>query len=346
MTQAAKISVFDLESLTFKTFGRRPRSLCGPSDVIQSLESWTQGRNLGDTRHRLSTGENCYCFGIHSSQGQGVIISLWHESPAVDGRVLFATEDVAVGKFKVQSEDVPDRTIPGVPSYFWIHGNWAHVSAVSFEGRRAPIGKLRGFLRLFMSLSCDLVSATVDWDEEEARVEGMSYDPGDGSGEVRCRPSVVLERATSPGIASMRAGLSGVRSVMRKDEISREQVARSLWSGLFGYHQDRMPETSRVLHQIQTPEGISKELFDSLVELYRAESVPDGVGALKDSGVERVLDIGFRRSNGDVQWLSQNKVNSRHDLAVRERDGVIRSLPELAQELSRRERQILDGRDT
>ncbi len=320
----ARISVNEIRSLEYHTWGPEPETVGSASDILRDLVSWSRRLEFGDRGlEHLHHGKS-YLHGIEAFE-HGVVLCLWHEGGTVDGKVLFADEhDGAVSARKVDK-----GKIAGVPAYYWIPSPpMDSVCHVGLPFRPASREKLANFLKAFMTTSCSLVNRTQYADEESAEVFSCHL-PDDGR---PVRPLVHFATAMRGDVGDLRAQLAEVRGIERKEtKVHAVKELHSLFKRLFGLEEDGLPRTSRVHYKVDTPNGITKALFDDIVDYYQ------------ERGDEQ-LDIGFYKAKQGVQWLSGRRLVAHHELGVREEDGVVVSLADLAQELAERRNKILGGK--
>ena len=333
----ARVCVYEIVNLDYSTFGRGAKRYSSPAEVIETLGEWVEDLSFEDTGlEHLNRGRS-YCYDMVEHHEHGVLLALWNEEALIDAKTLYASKDATVGSVLVTPKKAPPNTVSGRPAYFWFPSGWQHMCALNFNNRPASKDRLTNYLRCFMNTSCEpYCVAHGDEKASVATVNGPESQNGEAlQAVVRFDLMISEQQALDSAVRNVRT-IHFKEELIRKPQAGKGSKAARLqkpapWELLFGHSYDEPPKTSKIHYHFDVPEGISKALYEEVVETF---------SRMND---DRDVDIGFKLKDQKTRWLSKRRVVSHVDLAVKEASGVIVDSSKLLEILGRQREAIMRG---
>lgn len=139
---------------------------------LPEFRRWVDDRsNIVATK--LSDDQEVYCAGsVQSPSGFG--LKLWNATPSTDSGVAYISmADAPDGRSLASEQDLPDNSIPGWPSFFWILPDAGVVVTLLHAGRirnrGTAIPQLRDYLSSYMKAVSPYVNREIQRDGRDVQ---------------------------------------------------------------------------------------------------------------------------------------------------------------------------------
>lgn len=146
-----KLQYFNIEKLGIYLRGSSEHLFINSDEaILDSLISWFHGRpqiiNTGTRKADKSKGQsNVYCYDVDGSNGEYVFV-LWNEVTNAEGEILTLSKQSKPGDAIVKSGLDSTKSIPGLPSYYWISLNHNLVVTLHFDHALSSLVALRDYI--------------------------------------------------------------------------------------------------------------------------------------------------------------------------------------------------------
>jgi hypothetical protein len=310
-------------------------------ETLLELKQWAcqQGMQLDqtctyDTQEERNTYRT-FCFNLISSNNdQDFLLTTWNELPGSSGKMASVKGEDAVGSAKVNLTEIPQGSIPGYATYFWIIPQkdlFATLQfANNFNGRKNLDNYLTGFLSKFSQNVCtepDLL------DNNSTKILGYR-DSGTTSLPQNLNPQFHSCLYKKPGaIAYVKSNRVNIRKICKREtfNLSTETKPR-LWQSILtsiGISDGGRPTNNSERLEFSCDFTPSEDELSTIIDFWDSQN--------HDIKWD---DIGFRLNGEDrTYWLSKSFARGDLNLDVtRDNDEIINSRSLLDQLLINRER--------
>lgn len=341
MNETAGICWYKVHKCGYYRTRRTPQPEFGDlSSTLSDLQRWSQGKQLAETQtigQDAGEGEAeqlpVYLLDVRANRDNW-LITLWNQTPAVEGQVASVRRDAVVGRADVVMNDLAPGTIPGFATYFYVVPSINAVAGIRFQhlafGHLGMRRYLSGFVRQY--------SRHVVWSEDpgpEGGLEILGYARAPEDEPLHLSPyfkSAILKQGGERELLVRRA--RDVRRVVRRSLLQAgRRPDRALWQNLL--------QRVGLAEPPAAPPAVKLE-YEMSVRLEPAE-MRELADQWDDEAAEAEdwEDIGFiLRGEQTPHWLSKSVARLKIDLDI-ERDSAEIVNPEsLLAQLVRHRRDI------
>ncbi|WP_263841513.1 hypothetical protein [Salinibacter sp.] len=276
--------------------------------TFSTLTEWAEDEDKELRATRLfdpEEGSNIrptYCYDVQRSQQSGnYLLTTWNQTPSSDGQFASVQADAPVGEAEVKLTDVPDDTIPGYATYFWLVPDEKLLATVQFQHRVAN-GKpgLEKYINTFLAKHHEDHVAWSEDGDADVEVSGYQRTP---DAEIRdIYPRFRTETVRPPGKTDfIKSNRERISKVIRKTSLEGETVAntsvsvtQTLLSLLGTGSGSHTPDSIRTRYELSFEP--SEGQLESIIENWEQNK--------KDNSWN---DIGFKMTgDSKVYWLSHS----------------------------------------
>jgi len=320
------------------------------ADLLEDFKSWATAdeKTLGDTctykptetSHLLRT----FCYDCKFDQATGdYLLITWNETSSFDGKVAHVSVDGPVGQTTVENTPIPERSIPGFPTYFWFLPALNAYATIRFNSSLNGNEGMKKLLKEFYAKASKYcVYEELQNPENADTFKILGYRPNPAEEQppepyfVRFQSAPQRKAATIEYIQGSR---SRIRSVHRKNLVLQAGQPDSEDGQFF----------TKLFRKVGNLDPVSREEIHISYEMQMTPTEPELDAIITDwqlaeNQINRTKweDIGFEFS-GEAQkihWLSSSLVQVNPELTISPDDNGIVSSSLLFAELLQRVRPI------
>lgn len=313
------IQYFDIEKLGIYKRGSNELLFNSQKQILESLDKWVNSRP--DTVNTLAAKaekhlgqNNIYCCDSFSSDGEFIFI-LWNELTNQENEILTLAKSSKPGELSVKTGIDSKKSIPGLPSYYWVSLRNKTIATISFEHSITSIGAFKNYVKAFVD---NYSNFAVTSPENENKVIGYcNPENTKEKGLFKLDLRRAIDKSTVEELAQK---VNLIKKVVRKTKKSVQSVKNgniiqslfsNLASDLIGRGLPEGRETSIEIELDFTPK--SSEEFQKIVLAYQKEILePDRYNnlgfILKGNSQKTIfLDGKFKRFEHDFDLKRQSK---------------------------------------
>jgi hypothetical protein len=341
MAEAATITFYKVTKCGYYAGDREHDYKFGSlAGLMPQLAAWGRPLTLGQRKtFEPSEGEHdqhgTYLLDI-VGRGDLWVVTLWNESPAVDGSVASVRDNSQLGQAEVVVTPLEEGTIPGYATYFMVIPSLSYVAGVRFDrlvyGHQAMRDYVQGFLD---SRSPHVVTTRHEHNGEiEIEITGYRERPADEAEPLK--PKFRTQLHVLPGPTDeLIQNVHRIKRVARKTKLSLRTVDNTtLLQGLLQQVglRDRAAPVQPVKIKYHVDTVLNEDELRTIINAWEAGH--------QRGGYE---DVGFSYE-GDmakVHWLSHSVPRSELDLDVQRDNKEVVNAASLLDALERHRDQIL-----
>lgn len=173
MADTVTINFYNIRKCGYYARGGDRHEFGSIDSILPQLFDWVsqEGFTLEDTcTYRAEDEENVlrtFCCNIRNQRITGdYLLTLWNETPSVDGRVASVDIHNPVGQATVHLNDLEDGTIAGYPTYFWFLPDENVFATVRVNAGLNGHPNMMRFFKGFVDIFSDHVVRDEDPDED------------------------------------------------------------------------------------------------------------------------------------------------------------------------------------
>jgi hypothetical protein len=334
--ERAKIAFYKIDRCGYYKQGQTDPEFGNIRDIATELKLWAcqEGMKLGQTcTYELDEHEGSdktYCFDVvHDDDKDNFLLVTWNEVPSTKGTIASVKSLDSVGSAEVDMTELPEDSIPGYATYFWIIPSKDVFATIQFQHRHNGRRNLHKYLEHFLG---KYTSNVVYEAHDNSKIEGYrSTFSGQADSHLSPRFSSVLYRKAG-AIAFVRSNRERIRKVIRKETLSFQvPVQRAFWQELIS----RFGITEASASEEQT-ERFKLELEHTPTE----EELEQMIYSWEYNGGENVWDdTGFKlQGDSNLYWLSHCYARNVFQInAVRKNSEIVDSQSLLDELIARRD---------
>lgn len=332
------LNYYDIKQCGFYKHGAENASFAPPADVFDWFKCWAENRPFAKTTtyhiDERAGGPylEAYCYDIACGDNGDYCLTTWNRSPDSEGKVLSVPIDAEVGNAEPEETSLPEDSITGYPTYFWIVPEHDFLITIRLEGQLVNGHRpMRRLIEEFLAKFSPWVDEAEKNQYAKLRVKGYngSFDP-EKEDSSHHWPRFRTELHDLPGnIPYIRANVGAIRKIIRKNRIPDLSSDERSW---LKKHWDRffdgftgLPETppSGAKCRLEVSHQPTSEEVEALIQTYLNESETQW----NDVGFE------FERKIGDTKWLSRSLPRLEPDLDIDPGPTSLVSAPDLLEAL-------------
>jgi hypothetical protein len=320
-----KLTLYSIDKCGYYRRGCETPEFGTLTEIFDNLRAWAfkQGMKLGQTCTFEPTGEQVayrtFCFDLIKDLQSGTyLLTTWNELPSSQGKMAAVKGLDPVGEAEVNLTEIPDGSIPGYATYFWILPEKEMLATLqfqhSFNGRKHLEMYLKGFLCRYDENFVVTQESAID------STNILGYKNGSDS-ELRTNlyPQFNSLLYRKPGqLDFIRQNWHRVRQVIRKDTIKFSiEENRTLWQQLLktvGVGSNNFPSDESERFQFTLNYHPSEEDVNEMIRFWENQK--------QESKWD---DIGFKlEREEDVRWLSHSMAKTEFPLdIIRNNDEIV-----------------------
>ncbi|MAV29581.1 MAG: hypothetical protein CL866_01215 [Cycloclasticus sp.] len=321
MIENVKLQFYRISKMGYYRFGQDQPEFGSTSEIFEELSGWVRRDNkaLSETcTYELEDGEDEYrafCFDLVKNRLTGdFVIVTWNETSTNEGRVVTVDGTQSVGNADVNFTDLPEGSIPGYATYFWVVPEHDVFASIRFH-HSLLIGK-KSFDRYIKEFVAKFTSFVVT-EETEDGVEILGYsDNNDEVYHLNADFKSYLYR--KPGqIEYIKQNIDSVTKIIRKNELNPQvELHRTMWQKFLESIRVR-PEENRLTDDIK----IKYEIPFTPSE----DEVDEIIAEWEENHESKWDDIGFKfESDPQIKWLSHSVAKDEFEIDVtRDNDEIV-----------------------
>lgn len=284
--------------------------------TLTDLLQWSQGKQLAETQtlgQDAGEGEAeqlpVYLLDVRGRRDNW-LITLWNQTPAVEGQVASVRRDAVVGRADVVMNDLAPGTVPGFATYFYVVPSLNAVAGIRFQhlafGHLGMRRYLSGFVRQYTR---HVVWSDAPGPEGGLEILGYAESPNDEPGHlIPYFKSEILKQGGERELLVRRA--RDVRRVVRRSLLqSGRRPDRALWQNLL--HRVGLADPPAAPPTVRLEYDMSVRLEPAEMRTLANQWDEESADA------EDWEDIGFLlRGEQSPRWLSKSVARLKIDLEV------------------------------
>jgi hypothetical protein len=311
-----KITFYDINRCGYYKRGTDFPEFGDAESILPSLRSWAFQPNMTlEQTCTYEVGEHkpayrTFCFDLVSDTStNSYLLTTWNEVPSSANKIAAVRGLDRVGEAAVSLTDLPQNSIPGYATYFWLLPGKKLMATIQFQhntnGRKNMEAYMSGFLTKF---SMNVVAnPSSDGTIVLEYGKGQSY-PYDKTLSPQFKS---LPRRKLGQIEYIRNNWAQIRKIIRKETISfnvEQQVAR--WQKLLqsvGVSQPQFPSKETEKFSFDLNYSPSEGEIEEMLNFWREN---------EDSGA-KWDDLGFKmEGETDIRWLSHCLAKENFELDI------------------------------
>lgn len=133
----AKITFYKIKDCgIYAGINSRKKLASNINDLLPHIKSWISGKGIKLTKtHGVIPGKPLpsYIVDVIKNNQNDWLLILWNEIESTEGAVATVSMDAPVGSPDVEMTDLPENSIPGFATYFWILPDSELIACVRFQ---------------------------------------------------------------------------------------------------------------------------------------------------------------------------------------------------------------------
>lgn len=297
--------------------------------LLPSLKKWIKGKGIKLTKtHSPIEGKPLPAYVVDIvNQDNDWLIVLWNEIESTEGTVATVPMDAPVGTTQIEMTDLPENSIPGFATYFWIIPENNLIATIRFQHSQNGSYQLSKLIKGFYENFSEYV--VFSGENSSIAMNKIGYKVDDQFYEI-CHSKFSLELIKNNGpIDYIIKNHSQITKIIKKDIINIK-------------HKNRKSYWQKVLKTIGLNNKISHT--SSLKEEFRVEIRSD-VNNVTEEELKGIIskwksddmdtsDYGFKIC-GNEYWLSKSYIKDELQLDIKRHNSEIVDFHELLKELGR-----------
>lgn len=333
--ETAKITFYKVNECGFYARGETTPKFGSIQDLLLSLEDWSQGKQLVETKTYEPNGSSeqmpCYLLNILSS-GSSWLVTIWNETPSTDGQTASAVGTSNVGNAQIVMNELPEGGIPGFATYFWFIPELNIFASIRFQHLISGQKPMQLYMESYLALFSPFVVVTEPDENEDIFIIGYKANPEDEAADLypKFRTCLFKKRGNRDLLL---AKAHDIRKIIRKASLrlSRPEDL-SHWQRLLTALDLRTatPNDEAIKVKYEVGANLSRDDLHALIEGWEQEH-------------ERQWDdYGFQfRGDNAIHWLSHSIARSEYQVEIRRENAEVVNASMLLSELERLRPEII-----
>lgn len=335
------LAYFKVKRSGYYRFGEETRSFFQPAEMLNEIQTWAQGKDLGLTRlYNPPAGSDVlpvYLLGLEKS-GDDWVIAMWNETPHHKAGVPSIMLNSQVGQAVVHMNGVVKNSRPGFATYFWWSTDKDVLASIRFRHNVTGQVALRDYMRHYLDHESSHVIAGHGPATQGGSIPIVGYTNLPDNLPLKVYPRFETEAYRRPGgdREHVKANVSRITKVIRKGSLEVTAV------------QDRVmfENVVRFLRRQTVGAAALTNTRDVRVELaYTPDATElDQMIAAQDQAPERAWDdLGFtlKGEPNKIYWVGRSTVRDEIMIPILRTNDELVDLKHIASELASRRTHLL-----
>lgn len=333
--ETAKITFYRILQAGYYLRGQSNPEFGNVLEMLENLRSWSVVKTLIETKtySPVDGSDSLPVYLMDIAQGNhGWIVTMWNETPTVNGSNAAVIGGSSVGRAEVILNDVPDGGIAGFATYFWFVPDHNVFASIRFQHLITGQPAMQEYMESYLSLFSPNVVRTNPGADTDVQISGYRRSPSSSVENVH--PRFRTQLATKPGdYEFLKSEASRIRKVHRKTVLDlRRAQDLSFWQGAL------QKVGLRQVQELQDSVRIRYEINADLNREQVSEMIDSWVG---NHGSEWD-DYGFQlRGESSPRWLSRSIIRNEFDLDISRDNAEVVNSASLVTALDLRRQTIL-----
>ena len=306
-------------------------------DIIADLQSWLiQSISTIDQTKTFNQSEDSdqlpvYCYDVKKNNDTGdYLFTIWNENETLDGSFASVEKDGAIGDAIIDKASIPDNSIPGFPTYFWIAPSIGKIFCIRYKSR---VTGMRGFCKYLRGYLEHFSKWTVIQGEDKSLDSTVLGHSDTNEVKEKVYPDFKAGLSQVDGeIKYIKDNYSQITKLIRKDEfISSKRDNKGLGSMLMtniGLKKKKIISSS-AKYKFQLDFVPTKSDIEEIIKFWE-----------QDTEHTKWDDIGFKFKDGKTRWLGHAQLRSNFDLKFTMRENGLINNDELLRSLTNKREEI------
>lgn len=343
MLQDISIWVYEINRCGYYSYRGaegRPPLFGGVTTTLAALESWVDGKLLGQTAtYGANEGDEVaesYLLDIHHGAHGDYLVGIWNRLPGNRHHVSSVGIGDVVGAASAEVTEIDRDRIPGFATYFWVIPAENRVAAIGLKHLSHGLINFGNYLTGFLKfVNPDHVVLGDEGLNNELVINGYRAAPDADVHPVGIRPTFNIKSIPRGGdLDYLRQNVAAISKVMCKTVISTMEPAQRNWL-------QSMLDVARIAkapapNVLDAPIRVEFPITLTLDELNA--SILEWEEDISDSSEN---DLGFRLNDGQKKWLRKSHARDNKRLDVEWVDDELINLAALLGQLQVHRAEIL-----
>lgn len=335
--EKAKITFYRIDQAGFYQRGRDIPAFGGADEMLADLWMWSQRKQLAETKTYEPAEDSdllpVYLMGIEISRDNSWLVTMWNQTPSVEGNFAAAMGNSQVGNTEVVMKEIPEGGIPGFATYFWFLPERGVFASIKFQHLITGQKPMQEYMESYLALYSPHVVLTDPDDDVDIELAGYRQQPGAPVQDLspRFRTSLLKK----PGDHELLIEQADqIRKVHRKTTLHLDREPDlALWQ--------RALQVAR-LRQAEVPPDDVRIKYELKVQL-GGEEVSEIIDSWIEDHDREWDDYGFQlRGEQTPRWLSHSIARDEFDLDVTRDNLEVVNARSLLEALGGRRQAILE----